>query len=145
LLGPILLRYQVSRFTGTLGTLLANGIGLIQAIGISREGLSYSTLRQRLAPLSDAIKQGQRFSRIIADTRLLDPAALQLVALGEETGRLDTMLLELTKQQEAALQTQTRRLLTLLEPLLILSLGLVIALIIIAILLGILSVNELVA
>lgn len=145
LLGPLLLRYQVSRFTGTLGTLLANGIGLIQAIGISRDGLNYDTLRQRLAPLSDAIKQGQRFSRVIADSHLLDPAALQLVALGEETGRLDTMLLELTKQQEAALQTQTRRLLTLLEPLLILSLGLVIALIIIAILLGILSVNELVA
>lgn len=145
LLGPLLLRYQISRFTGTLGTLLANGIGLIQAIGIARDGLSYSTLRVRLAPLSDAIKQGQRFSRVIADSQLLDPAALQLVALGEETGRLDTMLLELTKQQEATLQTQTRRLLTLLEPLLILSLGLVIALIIIAILLGILSVNELVA
>lgn len=145
LLGPLILRYQLARFIRTLGTLLINGVGLVPSLTIAKDGLTYDSLRNRLHPVPTAIKQGQRFTRAMADVQLLDPAELQLVALGEETGRLDAMLLELAQRQEHSVELQTRRLLTLLEPLLILGLGVVIALIIIAILLGILSVNELVA
>lgn len=144
LVGPLILRYQVGRFVRTLGTLLTNGVGLVQSLSIAKDGLTYDSLRKRLDLVPSAIKQGQRFTRAIAEVQLLDPAELQLVALGEETGRLDAMLLELAQRQEHAVELQTRRLLTILEPLLILGLGVVIALIIIAILLGILSVNELV-
>lgn len=145
LLGRLLLMYQLSQFTRTLGTLLTNGVGLMQAVVIARDGVSYVSLRAQLESLTGAIKQGHKFSRALADCQLMDPASLQLVSLGEETGRLDEMLLELTHRHEEHIQLQTRRALTLLEPLLILGLGLVVATIIIAILLGILSVNELVA
>lgn len=144
-LGHLLLTYQLGQFTRTLGTLLANGVGLIQALTISTGGLSYACLQARLGTLADAIKQGKKLTRALTDCQLFDAASLQLIAVGEETGRLDEMLLELTKRYEEKVQLQTRRALTLLEPVLILGLGLVVAAIIIAILLGILSVNELVA
>jgi general secretion pathway protein F len=144
-LGRLLLTYQLGQFTRTLGTLLANGVGLIQAVSIATGGVSYVSLQLRLGTLSEAIKQGQKFTRALTECQLFDPASLQLIAVGEETGRLDEMLLELTKRYEERVQLQTRRALTLLEPVLILGLGVIVAAIIIAILLGILSVNELVA
>lgn len=144
-LGSLLYRYQLSQFTRTLGSLLSSGVALMQAVVIARDGLRYATIRARLEPLTGAIKQGQRFSKALADCGVLDPASVQLLALGEETGRLDAMLGELTQRHEESIQLQTRRALTLLEPLIILGLGMVVAAIIIAILLGILSVNELVA
>jgi len=144
LVGPLIKRYQIGRFTRVLGTLLASGVGLVQSLSIARDGLTYDVLRKQLDGLPSAIKQGQRFTRAIADVQVLDAAELQLVALGEETGKLDTMLLELAQRQEHAVELQSRRLLTIMEPMLILGLGIVIAVIIISILLGILSVNELV-
>lgn len=145
ILGRLLLTYQLGQFTRTLGTLLANGVGLIQALTISTEGVSYAGLRAQLGTLADSIKQGKKLTRALTDCYLFEPASLQLIAVGEETGRLDEMLLELTKRYEEQVQLQTRRALSLLEPVLILGLGLMVATIIIAILLGILSVNELVA
>jgi general secretion pathway protein F len=68
-----------------------------------------------------------------------------MVRLGEETGRLDAMLLELARVHDGEVQSGVKRALTLVEPLLILVLGVVIAAIIVSILLGILSVNELAA
>ena len=81
----------------------------------------------------------------LTETGLFTPLALNMVRLGEETGRLDTMLLELARVHDAEVQAGIKRALTLIEPILILTLGVLIAAIIVSILLGILSVNDLAA
>lgn len=145
LFGPILLKYEITRFVRTLGTLLANGVSLLEAIGIARDTMGNSLLREALDSLPVAIKQGGRMATALEKTGLFTQAAIQMIAVGEESGRLDAMLKELAHAYDDEVQASVKRSLTLLEPLLILGLGAIIATIIIAILMGILSVNELVA
>ncbi|MEW6446131.1 MAG: type II secretion system F family protein [Pseudomonadota bacterium] len=145
LLGPTLLKYETTRFARTLGTLLGNGVSLLDAIGIARDTVGNTVLREALSSLPPAIKQGGRMAAALEKTGLFSQAAIQMTAIGEESGRLDAMLRELAHVYDNEVQAGVKRALTLLEPLLILGLGAIIAAIIIAILMGILSVNELVA
>jgi general secretion pathway protein F len=89
------------------------------------------------------VKSGARLAQAMEQTRQFEPLALNLVRVGEETGRLGPMLAELATLTDQRIETGIKRLLTLLEPALIAALGVLIAGIIVSILLGILSVNEL--
>jgi general secretion pathway protein F len=81
---------------------------------------------------------------VALDARIFSPVAMQIIRVGEESGNLDNMLLELARVHESDVETEIKRMLTLLEPALILGMGGVIAIIIMGILMGILSVNTLV-
>ncbi|MCZ2441617.1 MAG: type II secretion system F family protein, partial [Burkholderiales bacterium] len=91
------------------------------------------------------VKSGTRLAQAMADTRQFEPLAVNLVRVGEETGRLGPMLLEYARVADRRVEAGIKRALALLEPLLIVVLGVVIAGIIVSILLGILSVNEIAA
>jgi general secretion pathway protein F len=93
--------------------------------------------------MAPTIKVGGRLAQALSDTRQFEPLAINLVRVGEETGRLGPMLLELAQLLDRRVETGVRRLLTLLEPALILLLGGLIATIIVSILLGILAINDL--
>jgi general secretion pathway protein F len=143
LIGRVVQKYESTRFTRSLGTLLGNGVPIVTALSIASATLSNHLLRASLEPVGPAIKQGGRLADALAPTQMFTPLALNMVRLGEETGQLDAMLLELARVQDAEVEAGIKRLLALLEPLLIVFLGLVISTIIVAILLGILSINEL--
>lgn len=145
LIGPTLLKYEITRFARTLGTLLGNGVSVLESLKIAIDTVGNASLREALAGLPPAIKQGGRLAAELDRTGLFNQAAIQMVTIGEESGRLDAMLLQLANVYDDEVQTGIKRALILLEPLLILSLGAIIAAIIISILMGILSVNELVA
>ena len=145
LIGTVALKYNTALFARTMGTLLHNGVSLLESLGIASDTVSNSVLRQALASLPPAIKQGGRLAAALDKTGVFPDSAIQMIAIGEESGRLDTMLLELANVNDDEVQASIKRALTLMEPLLILSLGAMIALIIISILMGILSVNELIA
>jgi len=81
---------------------------------------------------------------VALDARIFSPVAMQMIRVGEESGNLDNMLLELARVHEGDVETEIKRMLTLLEPALILGMGGMIAIIIMGILMGILSVNTLV-
>jgi general secretion pathway protein F len=93
--------------------------------------------------VSPKVKSGGRLAEALAATGSFEPLAVNLVRVGEETGTLDRMVLELAAVLDRKVETGIKRGLTLLEPILILGLGLVIAVVIVSILLGILTVNEL--
>ena len=143
LLGSIMLRYEVARFARTLGTLLHNGVAMLKATDIAVGTVGNSLVRSSLSDLAPSIKRGGRLTNAL-DPRVFSPVALQMVRVGEESGALDKMLLELSQVYEAEVEADIKRALTLLEPALILGMGGVIALIIVGILMGILSVNTLV-
>ena len=100
-------------------------------------------VRAALESIPTQVKSGGKMAEAMAATGVFEPLALNLVRVGEETGRLGPMLLELARVFNREVETSIKRGLTLLEPLLILTLGLVIASIIVSIMLGILSVNDL--
>jgi len=143
LLGPLMRQYEITRFARTMGTLLHNGVSLLESLEIATATMGNSVLREAMTPVASRIKQGSRIAQSMEPTDVLPPLGLHMIQIGEETGRLDMMFLELARVYDDEVQTGVKRALTFLEPLLILTLGAVIALIIISILMGILSVNEL--
>jgi len=142
-LGRVRHDYNLARFTRTFGTLLANGVPILTALGIAGETLEDVQLRDSIKGVTPKVKSGGRLAEALAATGSFEPLAINLVRVGEETGTLDRMVLELAIVLDRKVETGIKRGLTLLEPLLILGLGLVIAVVIVSILMGILTVNEL--
>lgn len=143
LLGTLLLRYQLTLFTRSLGTLLGNGVPMLSALHIATETVTNQVLRQSLVSVGPAVKEGGRLADAVSATGMFEPLAINLIRVGEETGRIGQMMLELANILNREVETGIRRALTLIEPVLIILLGLMIACIIVSILLGILSINDL--
>lgn len=143
LLGPLVLKYNLTLYARSLGTLLGNGVPLPAALKIAIETVDNSVLRGALAGILPQVKEGGKMAQAIQSSGVFDPLAMNLVKVGEETGRLGHMLLELAHILNRDVEIGIKRSLSLLEPALILLLGLLIASIIVSILLGIISVNDL--
>jgi len=144
-IGTLVLKYDVTRFSRSLGTLLGSGVPVLTALQIAIVTVGNQHLRGALGGIVPAMKGGGRMVDALQATGLFEPIAVNMVRVGEETGRLDAMMLELARVFDRDVETGIKRGLTLLEPLLILTLGLLIGAIIVAILMGILSINDLAA
>jgi general secretion pathway protein F len=142
-IGGLLYQYQLTLFSRALGTLLANGVPLLTALHIATETVGNGNLRTALAKMAPLVKEGARMVRAMQATQAFEPLAINLVRVGEETGRIGPMMNELADVLDRNVETGIKRALTLLEPIMILALGVMIALIIVSILLGILSINDL--
>lgn len=143
LAGGIVFQFEVAKFARTVGTLLGNGVSLLKAISIAIDTVDNRIIRDSLQVLPPAVKAGKRMSVALEETAMFTPMVIQMVRVGEESGRLDKMMLELARVFDDHVQSGVKRGLALLEPVLILTMGFFIAIIIIAILMGILSVNNL--
>ena len=143
ILGRLLVKYELTLFSRSLGTLLGNGVPMLTALHIATETVSNVVLRTALAPVAPFVKEGGKVVSAIAATQIFEPLAINLVRVGEETGRIGAMMLELANILNRDVETGIKRALTLVEPVLILVLGFLIATIIVSILLGILSINDL--
>lgn len=143
LIGPLVKDFQIVVFARTLGTLVTSGVPLLGALQIAVATVSSAPIRAGLSTLAAPVKSGTRLAQAMTKTGQFEPLAINLVRVGEETGRLGQMLLELADVLDRKVESGMRRALTLLEPALIVVLGALIAGIIISILLGILSINDL--
>jgi general secretion pathway protein F len=141
--GNIVLNKETANIARTLGTLLGNGVSIIASLVIVRETLENLVLADAIQETEDQLKQGKNMSDALLDQGLLPKMALQMIKMGEETGRLEEMLLRVATIYDKQLRVSIQRMLALLEPVLIITLGLMIAGIIVSILLAILSVNDL--
>lgn len=144
LAGDLVRNLEITRFSRTLGVLLQGGVPLVAGLAIARETVSNRTLRGELDRAVVALKEGKSLSASLLAGQQFPDLALHMMQVGEETGQLEEMLLKVADLYEDEVGTVTQRLLALLEPILILSLGVLIAGIIVSILLGILGVNELI-
>ena len=143
LAGGIIFEFEVSKFARTVGTLIGNGVSLLKAISIAIDTVDNRVIKEALEVLPPAVKAGKRMSVALDETKMFTPMVIQMIRVGEESGSLDQMMLELAKVFDDHVQSGVKRGLALLEPVLILGMGFIIAIIIIAILMGILSVNDL--
>jgi len=143
LFGDILLHMETANLTRTLGTLLGNGVSILSALGIAKETAGNSVMEELLEEAEEQLKQGRSMSDALTESECFPKLAVQMIKMGEETGRLEEMLLRVATIYDKQLRTAIQRMLALLEPALIITLGLMIAGIIVSILLAILSVNDL--
>ncbi|MCB1858870.1 MAG: type II secretion system F family protein [Gammaproteobacteria bacterium] len=142
-IGPLIQKIEVSRFCRTLSTLLGNGVALLTALSIVREILGNRHLAQSVDSITESLKKGDTLSAPMLSAGVFPKLACHMVRVGEETGRLDAMLMDVADVYDGEVASSLRKMLSLLEPLLILTLGVLIAGIIFSILLALLSVNEL--
>jgi general secretion pathway protein F len=143
LAGGIIFEFEVSKFARTVGTLIGNGVSLLKAITIAINTVDNQVIKAALEVLPPAVKAGKRMSVALEETKMFTPMVIQMIRVGEESGSLDQMMLELAAVFDSHVQSGVKRGLALLEPVLILTMGFIIGVIIIAILMGILSVNDL--
>ncbi len=143
LLGDVIVRAEVARFARTLGTLIGNGVGLLGALSLATNTVGNSALARDLDDVSDAVRQGRPLAEPLRRSGEFPPLATHLISVGEETGRLEDMLLKAAEIYDQEVSRAIERMLALLVPVLTIVLGLVIAGIIGSILAAILSVYQL--
>jgi general secretion pathway protein F len=143
LFGDFIAKVETARLSRTLGTLLGNGVSLLNALAIVRETLTNQVLSTALGEVAEHVKTGRGLAEPLQEAGNFPKLAVQMIRVGEETGQLQEMLLQVADTYDGEVQTAVKRMLTLLEPALILGLGVIIAGIIMSILVAILSLNEL--
>jgi general secretion pathway protein F len=143
LVGDLVGKLEVARFSRTLGTLIGNGVSLLAAISIVKETLGNSVMADALGEVARQLKEGKGLGQPLMEAGLFPKLAVHLVMVGEETGKLQEMLIRIADIYDREVHTSVKRMLALMEPVLILGLGLVIGGIIMSILVAILSVNDL--
>jgi general secretion pathway protein F len=145
LVGDLVRKVEVARFARTLATLLANGVTLLAGISIVKETMGNVVLAQALEAVTARLREGKGFGRPLADTGLYPRLASQMILVGEESGRLEEMLVRVADIYDREVQLAIKRFLAVLEPVLILSLAVLIGGIVFSILLGVMAMSELVA
>ena len=142
--GGLITRLEVARFARTLGTLLGNGVPLLTGVALVREVITNQAIAAVMGRVTARLEQGGRLAEALVREPHFPALAVQLIRVGEESGQLEAMLLKIADIYDTEVNTTIKRLLALVEPVLILGLGGLIAVIIISILVAILGLNELV-
>ncbi len=141
--GELAAKVETARFARALGTLLTNGVVLASALELGREIVVNREFHRALADMINQLKEGRGFAEPLRQTGVFPPLAVHLARIGEESGRLDDMLLRLADILDRQVQQRIERLLTILVPAMTVALGIFVAAIIGAILSAILSTYEL--
>ncbi len=144
MVGDLIAKMEISRMSRTFGTMLSGGVAIEQALSICLTTVGNRALQQDLRIAVVALKEGKMLSEILMERGNFPALSLHMIQVGEETGQLEDMLLKIADIYETEMDGAVKQLLALLEPVMILGLGLMIAGIILSILVGILEINELV-
>jgi type II secretion system protein F len=140
--GSLRAKIETARFTRTLGTMLKSGVPVMGALAVVGEMMSNQVLARAVERVADSVKRGRTVANSLAEHPQFPPLAVHMVRVGEETGRLEEMLLKTAETFEADVRTELKRFIGLLEPAIILVMGVLVAFIVVAMLLAIFSINE---
>jgi general secretion pathway protein F len=133
----------MARLARTLGTLLENGVPPLSALAIARETSRNGVFAAALDGVAERVKEGKGLAEPLAQSGVVPPLAVHLVRVGEETARLEEMLLKIAEIYEEESRRGIERLLAMLVPGITVLLGLVVALVVGSILSAVLSAYEL--
>ena len=132
-IGPVLRLFATSQLTRSLGTLLAGGIPLVQAIEIAAGAISNRYLGQTVRPVADKVREGKAFSSSLEDTREFSNLTIEMVKVGENTGGLADMLQNVAEFADEEIENRLNLILSLLEPVVLLFMGGLVAMILLSI------------
>jgi general secretion pathway protein F len=142
--GRLTLLVAVARFSRTLSTLLASGVHLLQAMEIGRHVLENARLQAVITEAIGSIRGGQSIAEPLRKSGAFPPMVTHMIAIGEKSGQLEAMLENVSRAYESDVETRVQTLTSLLEPLMIVLLGGVVAFIALAILMPLIQMNQLV-
>ena len=140
--GELIKKIEVARFARTLGTLTKSGVPILQALTLVKDILENRVISAAMENVYTRVKEGDRLSKPLRDTGIFPPLAIQMITVGEETGRLDRMLLRVAESYEKMVRNTVKRLISLLEPTMILLMGLVVGFVVVSMLMAVFSMNE---
>ncbi|MCB2154236.1 type II secretion system inner membrane protein GspF [bacterium] len=140
-LGDLVQKREVARFTRTLGSLLKNGVSILTALGITREVVNNTLVQQEVDKVIEEITQGAGIARPLKDSAIFPPVTVNMMAVGEETGQLESVLLRISDSYELEVDRRVKTLTSLIEPLIIVVMGLIVGFIVISMLLPIFTLD----
>ena len=140
--GPLIEKTTVARTTRTLGTLVASGVPILEALSIVRETANNAVFERMYQRVYESIREGDTIAQPLKESRLVDDMVVNMVDVGEETGDLDSMLYKIADVYDEEVDVMVESLISLLEPLMIVFLGVVIGSIVIALFLPLIKLLE---
>jgi type IV pilus assembly protein PilC len=142
IIGQLWLKYQVAQFSRVLATLLVGGIPLMQALQTSAESLGTQVLKKVLEESARLVREGQSLSQALRLTKLFPGLSIDMIEVGESTGALPTMLASVAEFYEDDVATQTTAALSLIEPAIMIFMGLFVAFVLVSLYLPIFSLAD---
>lgn len=143
IVGGLVTRFEVGRFSRTLGVLLANGVPAARGLGLAGATVGNRVFTDAIKTLATRFKEGEGLARSLAQTGRFPRLAIQLIQIGEETGRLEEMLQQLAEIYDDQVERVLERLLALLVPAITVMMGAVVGLILAAVMTALVSINDL--
>jgi len=143
LVGPLLRKMEVASLARTLGTLLKSGVPMLQALGTVKEVAGNQVIARSLGEVEVGVREGAGVAAPLARSGVFPPLAIQMIAVGEETGKLDDLLIRVADHFDREVRVRITQFTRLLEPVLILVMGVGVGSIVISMLSAIFSVNDL--
>src|SRR5437899_8368195 len=142
IIGPLIEKTTVARTTRTLGTLVASGVPILEALGIVRETAGNAVFERMYQRVYESIREGDTIAQPLRESKLVDDMVINMIDVGEETGDLDTMLYKIADVYDEEVNVMVESLISLLEPLMIVFLGGIIGSIVIALFLPMIKLLE---
>lgn len=142
--GEIIRKLAMARFSRTLSTLISSGVPILQAIDITSETAGNVVVSDAMAGVRSSVKGGKPMSEPLARVKVFPPMVVQMIAVGEETGALDTMLTKIADFYEDEVNASIKALTSILEPIMMIGVGALVGIIVIALYLPIFNLMQLV-
>ena len=141
-LGGLIKKTAIARFTRTLGTLISAGVPILEAILITRDTSGNYIYEKALTSVHDSIRDGETFSGPLREAKVCDPIVVNMIDVGEETGDLDVMLMKIADNYDEEVDVAVASLLSLLEPFMVVILGGIVGAIVLALFLPLVKMIE---
>lgn len=143
-IGGIVRKIAIARFARTLGTLTASGVPILQALDITARTAGNRVISDPIAGVAERVKEGQPLAAPLARTGVFPPMVIHMLAVGEETGALDTMLHKLADFYDDEVSAQLKSLTSVIEPVMMMVVGAIVGLVVISMYLPMFSIFDLV-
>ncbi len=142
IMGDLIRKIEVSRFCRTLGTLLKSGVQLLQSLRIGKEVINNRVIANGIDRVISGAKEGEGIASPLKEADIFPPLAIHMIGIGEESGKLDDMLVQIAEVYDNDIRNSMKRIISFLEPAMILFMAFVVGFIVISMLLAIFSINE---
>ena len=130
--GTIISKSTIARFTRTLGTLVASGVPILEALNITKDTAGNMVVSRAISHVHDSIREGESIAEPLAQSKICDDMVVNMIDVGEETGDLDKMLLKIADQYDEDVDVAVAGMTSLIEPIMIIFLGGAVGFIVIA-------------
>jgi type IV pilus assembly protein PilC len=137
--GTIIRKATISRFSRTLGTLISSGVPILEALTIVREAIGNEVVARAVEEVTNSIREGESVAAPLRQFPVFDEILINMIEVGEETGELDKMLLKIADNYDEDVDVAVESLTSLLEPVLIVGMGLAVGFIVIALFMPLIS------